>query len=102
MRRLSRRFQFGPKICPRLKSLSLLIGRLGARSATGIGGLAMGHAYPPHSTQEHLDGLPPGRDEDTYDEHSGDVVSLLEENARLRRLVIKLSELILRKVVDGT
>ncbi|SHH82962.1 hypothetical protein SAMN05443248_6377 [Bradyrhizobium erythrophlei] len=62
----------------------------------------MGHAYPPHSTQEHLDGSPPGCDEDTYDEHSGDVVSLLEENARLRRLVIKLSELILRKVVDGT
>lgn len=62
----------------------------------------MGHAYPPHSTQEQLDESPPGCDEDNYDEHSGDVVALLEENARLRRLVIKLSELILRKVVDGT
>jgi hypothetical protein len=60
----------------------------------------MGHAYPPHSTQEHLDGSPPGCDEDTYDEHSGDVVSLLEENARLRRLVVTLSDLILRNVAD--
>ena len=62
----------------------------------------MGPADPPQSTQERLDGSSPGCDEDTYDEHSGDVVSLLEENARLRRLVIKLSELVLRNVVDRT
>jgi len=60
----------------------------------------MGPAYRPHSTQERRDGSPPGCDEDTYDEHTDDVVSLLEENARLRSLVIKLSELILRNVVD--
>jgi hypothetical protein len=60
----------------------------------------MGHANPQHSTQDRLDESPPGYDEDTYDEQAGDVVSLLEENARLRRLVIKLSELVLRNVVD--
>jgi hypothetical protein len=65
-----------------------------------IGGLAMGSAYPPHSAQERLDGSSAGCDEYTDDEHMGDSVSLLEENARLRRLVIKLSEIILRNVVD--
>ena len=30
-----------------------------------------------------------------------DTVSLLEENARLRALVVRLSELVLRSVVDG-
>jgi hypothetical protein len=60
----------------------------------------MGHANPQHSTQDRLDGSPPGCDEDSYDEHTGDVVSLLGENARLRRLVIKLSELVLRNVMD--
>ena len=33
------------------------------------------------------------------DEHSGDLHSLLEENARLRRLVVKLSDLVLKNVV---
>jgi hypothetical protein len=59
-------------------------------------GEAMGPGYPPHSTKERLDGSPLGR----HEEHTGDVVSLLEENARLRRLVVELSELILRNVVD--
>jgi hypothetical protein len=63
-------------------------------------GLAMGSAYPPHSMQERLDGSPLGCGEYTYDKHAGDVVSLLEENARLRALVIKLSELVLRNVLD--
>jgi hypothetical protein len=61
----------------------------------------MGSAYPPHSTQERLDGSSVGCGEYTDDEHTGDDVSLLEENARLRRLVIKLSEIILRNVLDG-
>jgi hypothetical protein len=60
----------------------------------------MGPAYPPPSTRERLDGSPHRCDEYTYDEHTGDVVSLLEENARLRRLVVKLSDIILRNVVD--
>jgi hypothetical protein len=31
---------------------------------------------------------------------SDDMVSLLEENARLRKLVIRLSEIVLRNVAD--
>lgn len=65
-----------------------------------VGGLAMGSTYPRHSTQERLDGSALGCDENTYDEHTGDVVSLLEENARLRRLVVKLSDIVLRNVID--
>ena len=60
----------------------------------------MGTGYPSHSTQEGVDGSSPGCDEYTNEEHTGDVVSLLEENARLRRLVITLSDLILRNVAD--
>jgi hypothetical protein len=60
----------------------------------------MGTGYPSHSTQERLDGSSPGCDEYTNDERAGDVVSLLEENARLRRLVVTLSDLILRNVAD--
>jgi hypothetical protein len=59
----------------------------------------MVHAYPPHSGQDgnqaHLDGSPLN-----CDEHADDVVSVLEENARLRSLVVKLSEIILRNVVN--
>jgi hypothetical protein len=56
----------------------------------------MGTAYPPESRQLRFNESPHGRDE-----NRDDVVSLLEENARLRRLVVKLSEIILRNVVDG-
>src|ERR1700759_3913199 len=62
-----------------------------AGSATSIWGL-MGTGYPSHSTQERLDGSSPGCDEYTNDEQTGDVVLLREENARLRRLVVTLSD----------
>lgn len=39
-------------------------------------------------------------EEYTEDEHSDDVISLLEENARLRGLVIKLTDLIVKNVTD--
>jgi hypothetical protein len=59
-------------------------------------------AQPPQNTQERLSGSPLGHDDDTYDEYTDDdVVSLLEENARLRKLVVRLSELVLRNVADG-
>ncbi len=61
----------------------------------------MGPAYPPHSMQDRLEGSPLECDELANDEHNDDIVSLLEENARLRSLVVKLSELVLRNVVDG-
>jgi hypothetical protein len=61
----------------------------------------MGTGYPSQSTQR-LDGSSPGCDEYNNDEHTGDVVSLLEENARLRRLVVTLSDVILRNIADRT
>jgi hypothetical protein len=71
-----------------------------------LGGLAMGIAYPPERKQEFLDEQQECLDESllreeyTDDEHSDDVLSLLEENARLRGLVIKLTDLILKNVAD--
>jgi hypothetical protein len=64
----------------------------------------MGH--PQDSKQEFLDrqeGLdePPLRGEEyDEDECSDGVLSLLEENARLRGLVVKLTEIILRSVAE--
>jgi hypothetical protein len=81
----------------------------------------MGIGYPPHNKQACLDESPLRSDESTDhvlsileenvrlrgdesplggDEHTDDVLSLLEENARLRGLVVKLSNLILRNVAD--
>jgi hypothetical protein len=60
----------------------------------------MGQAHLPQSRQQRGDGSPLGCDEYSDDEHADDVVSVIEENARLRSLVVKLSEIILRNVVD--
>jgi hypothetical protein len=72
-------------------------------------------AQPLHSTKERLDGKsldgssldgssldesPLGRDDFADDEYNDDIVSLLEENARLRKLVVRLSEIVLRSVAD--
>jgi hypothetical protein len=58
-------------------------------------------AQPLRSLQG-LDGSSFERDDFTSDDHSDDdIVSLLEENARLRKLVVRLSELVLRNVADG-
>ena len=66
----------------------------------------MGPAYPTDGKQELLDeeGC---LDESLLhdegfadDEHSDDIVSLLEENARLRGIVIKLTDIILKSVAD--
>jgi hypothetical protein len=58
-------------------------------------------AQPLHSTQEELDGSSFGRDDFAYDDCADDdIVSLLEENARLRKLVVNLSEIVLRSVAD--
>jgi hypothetical protein len=40
------------------------------------------------------------REDDTDDEESDNVLSLLEENARLRGLVVKLTDIILKNVAD--
>jgi hypothetical protein len=64
----------------------------------------MGPAYPPDSKQEIiekcLDETSPHGEEYADDEHSDGIVSLLEENARLRGLVVKLTDLILKNVAE--
>jgi hypothetical protein len=77
--------------------------------------------YPSHDKQagldesslrgeEYMDGVLPMLEEDTRtqgceaafpdDEDTGDILSLLEENARLRGLVVKLSNIIQKSIVD--
>ena len=66
----------------------------------------MGRVYPPDGRQEVLDKQecldesPLRGEEYEDDERSEGVLSLLEENARLRGLVVKLTEIILRSVAD--
>jgi len=66
----------------------------------------MGHVYPPDGKQgfldkqEGLDESPLRTEEHEDHERSDRVLSLLEENARLRGLVVKLTEIILRNVAD--
>ena len=66
----------------------------------------MAPAYPPDSKREFLDDQEcfdesSLRGEDYVDdEHSDGVTSLLEENARLRALVVRLTDLVLRSVAD--
>ena len=66
----------------------------------------MGRVYPPDGRQEILDKQecldesPLRGEEYEDDERSEGVLSLLEENARLRGLVVKLTEIILRSVAD--
>ena len=66
----------------------------------------MGPAYPPDGKQELLeeqgclDESLLHEDEFIDDEHSDDIVSLLEENARLRGIVVKLTDIILKNVAD--
>ena len=64
-------------------------------------GITMGtSAYLSGGNQSHLDQSPDGADEYTFDEHGSGVLSLLEENARLRGLVVRLSTIILKNVID--
>ena len=59
-------------------------------------------AQPLHLAEQGLDGSSFGRDDFGDDEYTdNDVVSLLEENARLRGLLVQLSELIRRNVVHA-
>jgi hypothetical protein len=62
----------------------------------------MGNAYPQSAGQPSRSKTSFHSEEDSdWDagmEH--DVVSLLEENARLRALVVRLSDLVLKSVVD--
>jgi hypothetical protein len=60
----------------------------------------MGNAYPASSNQK-------SRSDALHDDDAGwdagvdgDLKSLLEENARLRTLIVQLSDIVLKKVVD--
>ena len=56
---------------------------------------------PLHNALKELDGTSFGPDDFTDDDYcDDDVVSLLEENARLRKLVVRLSEIVLRNVAE--
>ncbi len=124
------RRQSGVLACPmrsnfglKFASDSIHFGRdgLGARSAICIGVLVMGTEHRPRNRQGCLAEPSLGVDENTDgavslfeenalrgdepslwgDEHTDDVHSLLEENARLRGLLVQLSDLIRRNVVHA-
>ena len=54
LRRVSMRFQFWSQICPPTQITLAVDKKIGGAFGYLIGGLAMGPAYPPHSTQERL------------------------------------------------
>ena len=63
----------------------------------------MGNVYSPLNDQNRLAGSSlHSHDDDTgWDtDIDNELVSLLEENARLRALVVRLSDLVLKNVVD--
>ena len=66
----------------------------------------MGIVYPPErkqefpEDQERLDQSLLRDEDDNDNDQSDNVLSLLEENARLRGLVVKLSDIILKNVAD--
>jgi hypothetical protein len=63
----------------------------------------MANAYPASSDRRHGDGSPSVHNEADADWDEGtdtERVTLREENARLRALVVQLSNLVLRNVVD--
>jgi hypothetical protein len=62
----------------------------------------MGNVYSASSSHGPSAGLPSHNDTDTDWDDTADTerVALIEENARLRALVVQLSTLVLRNVVD--
>ena len=62
----------------------------------------MGNAYPTSGNQKHRFGLSSAHDdEDEGPDFNGSaaLASLIEENVRLRALVVQLSDLVLKNVV---
>ena len=63
----------------------------------------MGNVYPTSGNQKHRFGLSSAHDDEDEGpdaETSVALASLIEENARLRALVVQLSDLVLKNVVD--
>ncbi len=64
----------------------------------------MGNAYPTSGNRKQYSGSSSVHDDDDVDvdsETGTAVMSLLAENARLRALVVQLSDLVLRNVVNA-
>jgi hypothetical protein len=91
------RFKFWTQIC--LPTQFTLDKATGVRSAICIGVLVMRTERLPRNKQGRLAELSLRVDK-RGDEHSHDMHSLLEENALLRRILVKL-DLVLKKVVDS-
>jgi hypothetical protein len=64
------------------------------------GKLVMSNAFPQTTGQASRSAFIAEEDSDWDAGMEHDVVSLLEENARLRALVVRLSDLVLKSVVD--
>jgi hypothetical protein len=61
----------------------------------------MGNAYPSSGDRKQFSSSPSACGDSTWDQEADiNRVSLIEENARLRALVVQLSNLVLRNVVD--
>jgi hypothetical protein len=66
------------------------------------GNIVMGNAYPASGTRKHRFGPSCSRedeDEGPDSDVSAALASLIEENVRLRALVVQLSDLVLKNVV---
>jgi hypothetical protein len=63
--------------------------------------LVMGNAYPMSGNRKEYSSSSSVREDSAWDQEADiERVSLVEENARLRALVVQLSNLVLRNVVD--
>jgi hypothetical protein len=61
----------------------------------------MGNVYPPSTVKQYRASSPLQREDDGFDtDVDSELVSLLEENARLRSLVVQLSDLVLKNVLE--
>jgi hypothetical protein len=61
----------------------------------------MGNVYSASTGNRFRESLPLEREDDGFDtDVDSDLVSLLEENARLRSLVVQLSDLVLKNVLE--
>ena len=68
------------------------------------GKTVMGNGYPTSGRQKHRFGPSSARDDEDErpdSDASAALASLIEENVRLRALVVQLSDLVLKNVVAG-
>jgi hypothetical protein len=61
----------------------------------------MGDMYPPSTVKQYRESSQLESEDDGFDtDVDSELVSLLEENARLRSLVVQLSDLVLKNVLE--